>query len=71
MPRGKYIRLEFFDFEVEFNCDGRECRCADQLEIWEGPEFNDTNLGRWKWIIIVKFHFPHHGIFLSFHLLSM
>ncbi|XP_020615645.1 tolloid-like protein 2 [Orbicella faveolata] len=44
MPRGKFIRLEFSDFEVEFNCDGK-CWCTDQLEIWEGPEFNDTKLG--------------------------
>ena len=45
MPRGKFIRLEFSHFEMEFNCDGK-CRCADHLELWDGPEFNETKLGR-------------------------
>ncbi|KAJ7328673.1 hypothetical protein OS493_023948 [Desmophyllum pertusum] len=45
MPRGKFVRLQFSDdFEVEFNCDGR-CWCADRLELWDGPEFNETKLG--------------------------
>lgn len=62
MPRGKFIRLEFSDFEVEFNCDGK-CWCADRLELWEGPEFNETKLGRWHWNVIVEFYL-HDGIFL-------
>ena len=47
MPRGKFIRLEVDDFEVEFRCGGN-CWCADHLELWDGPEFNETKLGRWK-----------------------
>lgn len=49
VPRGKFIRLEFSDFEVEYNCDSdNDCRCVDLLELWDGPEFNETKLERWK-----------------------
>ena len=47
VPRGKFIRLEFSDFEVEYNCDSdNDCRCVDRLELWDGPEFNETKLER-------------------------
>ena len=46
-PRNKFIRLEVYDFKVEFRCGGK-CACPDRLQLWDGPEFNETELGRWK-----------------------
>ncbi|XP_074610173.1 cubilin-like [Acropora palmata] len=45
LPSGKFIRVEFSsDYEVEVNC-GTECECVDRLELWDGPEFNETRVG--------------------------
>lgn len=43
-PRNKFIRLEVYDFKVEFRCGGK-CACPDRLQLWDGPEFNETELG--------------------------
>lgn len=45
VPRGKFIRLAFSTFEVEFDCNDK-CWCVDRLELWDGPEFNETKIGR-------------------------
>ncbi|XP_022788183.1 cubilin-like isoform X2 [Stylophora pistillata] len=55
-PRDEFIRLEVYDFEVESKCGG-SCSCPDRLQLWDGPEFNETEIG--------SFCVPIHNVIVS------
>ena len=61
----KFIRLEFSAFEVEFICDS-SCVCSDKLELWDGPEGNETKVARYEDSSKIQQGIKHNSLQLSF-----